>query len=87
MEAQFYYISSDGACLGVFLSLSAEGQARYTAKVTNTALKSDLYTIASECWVAEPKKLPNILWSDMFMFMIVTSSPYTKEELNVSKRV
>ena len=70
-----------------FLGLSAESQARYTSKVTNTALKSDPYTIASECWVAESKKLPNVLWSDMFMFMIVTSSPYTREELNVSKHV
>ena len=64
-----------------FFGLSAVSQARYTAKVANAGLKSDPYAIASECWVAEPE------WSDMFMFMIVKPSPYTREELKVSKHV
>ena len=50
-----------------FFGLSAESQARYTAKVTNAGLKSDPYANASECWVSEPPE-----WSDMFMFMTVT---------------
>ena len=64
-----------------FLGLSAESQARYTTKVTNAGLERDPYAIPSECWVAEPEKVP------MFMFMIKTPSPYTREELKVSQRV
>ena len=70
-----------------FLGLSAESQARYTTKVTNAGLERDPYAIPSECWVAEPEKVPKVAWSDMFMFMIKTPSPYTREELKVSQRV
>lgn len=67
-----------------FSGLSPESKARYTAKVVGVGLKADPYAIPSEQWVAEPSEVPKVAWSDMFVYMIATPSPYTKEEIKVS---
>ena len=67
-----------------YLGLSADSKARYTSKVVGAGLKSDPYAIPSESWVVEPDTIPDIAWSDMFMYMISTPSPYTREEIKAS---
>jgi len=64
--------------------LSSVSKARYSAKVTAVGLKDDPYTIPDEQWVAEPSEVPNVAWSDMFVYMIATPSAYTREEIKVS---
>lgn len=60
-------------------------KARYnSAKVTGVGLKSNPYTIPDEQWVTEPSEVPNVAWSDMFVYMIAMPSAYTREEVKVS---
>ncbi len=66
-----------------FTGLSKESKARYAAKVTAMGLTSDPYVMPSESWVAQPNKAPDVSWSDMFLYLIQTTSAYTKEELQV----
>ena len=47
-------------------------------------LNTDPYTIPNELYMAEPDRIPDVAWSDMFMYMIATPSAYTKEEMKVS---
>ena len=32
-------------------------------------------------WEAEPETVPNVKWSDMFVYMITTLNEYTKDEM------
>ena len=66
-----------------FSLLSTEAKARYEQKVAKVGLKTDLYAMPSDLWVEEPPSVPNIAWSDLFLYMISTPSPYTKEEMKV----
>ncbi len=66
-----------------FTGLSKESKARYAAKVTAMGLTSDPYVMPSKSWVAQPNKVPDVSWSDMFLYLIQTPSAYTKEELQV----
>lgn len=66
-----------------FTGLSSESKARYSAKVTAMGLTSDPYIIPNESWVAQPDKVPDVSWSDMFLYLIQTPSAYTKEEIQV----
>ena len=63
--------------------LSSNSKARYTEKVTGAGLKTDPYAIPNESWTEEPIALPQVSWSHMFLYMISTPSPYTKEEIKV----
>ena len=47
-------------------------------------LKTDPYAIPNELWMAEPDRIPDVAWSDMFMYKRTTPSAYTKEEMKVS---
>ena len=67
-----------------FCGLSGEAKAMYSTKVCGVGLKTDPYTIPNELWMAEPDRIPNVAWNDMFMYMIATPSAYTKEEMKVS---
>ena len=64
-----------------YLGLSTEAKARYTSKVIGAGLRSDPYTFPKDSWVEEPDEIPNVSWSDLFVYMISTPSPYTQEEL------
>ena len=66
-----------------FCALSGEAKSRYIAKVTSSGLESDPYAIPDELWVSQPEKVPEVSWSDMFIYMISTPSVYTKEEIKV----
>ena len=63
---------------------SGKAKARYCAKVCRVDLKLDPYVIPDELWMEKPDRVPNVQRSDMFMYMIVTSSAYSKEELKVN---
>ena len=67
-----------------YRSLSEESKQRYTNKVTGVGLNEDPYAIPSELWLAEPNQVPNVKWSDMFVYMVATPSAYTKEEMKVN---
>ena len=63
--------------------LSAESKQRYTDKVIGVGLRKDPYAIPSELWLAEPDLVPDVKWSDMFVYMVATPSAYTKAEIKV----
>ena len=46
-------------------------KARYTEKVTEAGLKTDLYVIPNESWIVEPVALPQVSWSDTCLFLYV----------------
>ena len=64
-------------------TLSVNLKARYTEKVTASGLKTDPYVIPDESWTEEPMTVLLISWSDLFVYIILTPSPYTKQELKV----
>ena len=53
--------------------LSGEAKARYCTKVCGVGLKLDPYVILDKLWMDESDRVPNVQWSDMFMYMIVSS--------------
>ena len=63
-----------------FSLLSTEAKLRYEQKVAKVGLKTDPYVMPSDLWVEESPSVPNIAWSDMFLYMISTLSPYTTEK-------
>ena len=67
-----------------FTTLSAVAAKRYEAKVTNTGLNIDPYAIPDCNWTSAPENLPQILWSNLMLYIISTPSPYTREEIKVS---
>ena len=52
----------------------------YCTKVCRVVLKLNPYVIPE--WF--DGRIPNVQWSDMFMYMIVTPSAYIKKEIKVS---
>ena len=66
------------------MGLSAESQARYEAKTTYFGLKTDPYCI--EEWTEAPETIPKVQWSDVMVYMVSIPSPYTREEINMTKR-
>ena len=66
-----------------FRSLSVESQKRYEEQIVTAGLKTDPYTMEAQLWTEEPEVIPDVNWSDMMLYMINTSSPYTKEEMKV----
>ena len=67
-----------------FCGLPEETKARYSTKICGVGLKTDPYANPNELWMVEPDQIPNVAWSDMFMYMITTPSAYTREEMKVS---
>ena len=65
-------------------TLSCEARARYIIKVLNTGLSIDPYSISNELWQKELDALPRMEWSDMFLYCVLTQSPFTREEIKVS---
>eukprot|EP00731_Ephydatia_muelleri_P019758 Em0012g583a len=68
-----------------YSELSGEAKARYESKVRNSGITVDPYAIRDDCWVKEMDvaNIPEVKWSDMFMYLICTPSPYTREEMKV----
>ena len=64
-----------------YSTLSSDLKARYTEKVTRAGLKTDPYVIPNKAWTEEPVSVPQVSWSDMFLYMVSTPSPYTKQEM------
>ena len=50
--------------------------------ITEAGLKTDVYVIPNEAWTEEPVSVPQVSWSDMFLYMVSTSL-YTKQEMMV----
>ena len=55
-------------------TLSLDSKAGYTEKVTGAGFKTDPYVILNELWTEEPVSVPQVSWSDMFLYMISTPS-------------
>lgn len=68
-----------------YSELSGEAKARYESKVLNSGITVDPYAIRDDFWVKEMDvaNIPEVKWSDMFMYLICTPSPYTREEMKV----
>ncbi len=64
-----------------FSSLSTESKVRYQSKIAATGLTVDPYTIEEAEWTREPDTIPQLLWSDLMLYM---ASPHTKEAIKVS---
>ena len=57
---------------------------RYSQKLIKNGLNIDPYSITSDQWSKELTNIPEVKWSDMFIYLVSTPSPYTREELKVS---
>ena len=70
-----------------FQRLSTDAKARYTSKVTSIGLSSDPYALPSSFWQNELDcdAIPCVKWSDMFLYLVMTPSQYTREEIKVKK--
>ena len=69
--------------LEYYSTLLFDLKATYTEKVAEAGLKVDPYVIPNESWTEEPVALPQVSWSDTFLYMISTASPYVKQEMKV----
>ncbi len=67
-----------------FSTLSTESKVRYQSKIFATGLTVDPYTIEDAEWTREPETIPQLLWSDLMLYMVSTPSPHTKEAIKVS---
>ena len=68
--------------LKYYSTLSSGSKARCTENITEAGLKTDAYVIPNEAWAEEPVSVPQVSWSDMFLYMVSTSL-YTKQEMMV----
>ena len=59
-----------------FCSLSSEAKTRYGSKVSGVDLKYDPYAIPTDQWLTEPEQIPDVSWSDMFVYMIARPGEY-----------
>ena len=68
--------------------LAHVAQKRYIAKFSGAGFSSDPYLLTENNanWEAEPETVPNVKWSDMFVYMITTPSEYTKDEIKVTMK-
>ena len=62
---------------------SLDLKTRHTEKITGTGLKTDPCVIQNKSWTEEHVSVPQVSWSDMFLYMISTPSPYIKQEMKV----
>lgn len=67
-----------------FKGLSADAKARYSMKVASSALSTDPYALPNSSWKHDfDNPPPCVKWNDMFLYLIMTPSQYTKEEIRV----
>ncbi len=65
-------------------SLSVEGRQRYAEKLNVAGINTDPYCIEEKEWTREPEAIPQLVWSDLMLYMVSTPSPYTKEAIKVN---
>lgn len=65
-------------------SLSPQELSRYKDKIQKIGGK-DPYKLPSDSFSKDPKLLPSVTYPDIFNYLIMNPSPYTKEDLKAYK--
>ena len=64
--------------------LPGAAKARYLEKLSISHLKKDPYYLHDGDLDASPSNIPNVKWSDFFVYIMSTPSQHTGEEIKVS---
>ena len=69
-----------------FQSLDYLAQRRYTEKLTICdEVLPDLYSIGEDLWTDDMSQWPDLMYGDVYSYLIKTKGPYTKEKLKAHK--
>lgn len=69
-----------------FKSLDYLAQRRYIEKLTiDGDVLPDPYSIADDLWIDDITKWPDLVYGDLYSYLIETKGPYTKEKLKAHK--
>ena len=69
-----------------FKSLDYLAQIRYVEKLTiRDEVLPDPYSIGEESWTDDMTQWPDLVYGDLYSYLIETKGPYTKEKLKAHK--
>ena len=69
----------------LYLQLDPLGKTRYKEKLKMLQLCTDPYLVDRNAWSTEKSLFPQIEFPDIFVYLISSPSPYTKEALKAYK--
>ena len=64
--------------------LGKQSKQRYTKMIAFDLNKKKTYLLEKEYRESNPVVIPNVEWSDLYLYMISTPSQHTREEIRVS---
>ena len=67
--------------LGYFHGLDDISKKRYCEKLKLCGLSEDPYIISKDKWTSERKCWPQIVFPDIYVYLVETPSPYTQASL------
>ena len=71
--------------LGYFHGLDDISKKRYCEKLKLCGLSEDPYIISKDKWTTERKFWPQIVFPDIYVYLVETPSPYTQASLKAFK--
>ena len=71
----------------LYEQLDSSGKTRYKEKLHILQLRSDPYLLDKNSWLAERSLWPPVEFPDVFVYLINSPSPYTKEALKAHKSI
>ena len=75
----------EGEYSSLYEQLDCSGKTRYKEKLHMLQLRSDSYLLDKNSWLAERSLWPPVEFPDVFVYLINSPCPYTKEALKAYK--